>query len=361
LKVYKLMLEVETSLVVTEDQTTNVLRHSGNYISGSTIRGSIMTYLYKEKKNFDQEIKDPKLIFHPAYPIIDGNIAKPAHPLIFSCKLCDGKGSTFSQLSKEILVSREISRAVPIKCPNGHIFATKSKSGDLVIEKKEGDKKTIEGAKLNYTTMESVAINRKLGSVEIGMIYSYVALAPKTKFVGLIFDQEDRVNELDVENEFILYIGRGSSRGLGHVKAKLVEDKNFISNEIERVKNVMEKLDGIIILRAISPVFYVDIRNDVNVDNFIYSIIDVQLTPKGLSKYGLVDGENHLLTGIVKVSGFSTISNLPKISLNSARPGSLFFYKSSENLDYEDLVKYELSGFGPFSYSGFNILEVYEP
>jgi len=364
LKVYKLELEVETPLVITEDQTTNVLRNSASYISGSAVRGSLLTYLYNEKKkNINQEINDPKLVFHPAYLLIGEEITRPAHPLIFSCKLCTGD-SIFTELSKEIIISRNVSKAIPTKCPKGHLFATKSKGGELVIERKGTDKKTFKSVKLDnyYTSIDSIGINRKLGSVEVGMIYSYVALSPKTKFMSLIFDQGERLSELDVDREFMLYIGRGTSRGLGHVRAKLNEDSKFIDNEINRIKAAIQNLDRIVILRALSPVFHVEIKNDLNGNACLCSnpTLVAQSMPNGLSEYPLVEDKNYLLTGMSKVSGFSTISNIPKVSLEGAKPGSLFFYKSSYDLDYEKLAYNELSGFGQFSYSGFNILEVYE-
>jgi hypothetical protein len=363
LKVYKLELEVETPLVITDDQTTNVLRHSASYISGSTVRGSLLTYLYNKKKNIEQEINDPKLVFHPAYLLIGEDAARPAHPLVFSCKLC-AEDPIFTELSKEVVISRNVKKAIPIKCPKGHPFATKSKGGELIIERKENNKKTFKSVKLDnyYTSIDSIGINRKLGSVEVGMIYSYVALSPKTKFMGLIFDQGERVSELDVDKEFTLYIGRGTSRGLGHVRAKLNEDSKFIDKEIDRVKTAVENLDKIVILRALSPVFNVEIENDANGNARLCSnpTIVAQYISSGLLEYPLVGDKNYLLAGMSKVSGFSTISNIPKVSLQGAKPGSLFFYKSSYDLDYEKLVYCELSGFGQFSYTGFNILEVYE-
>ncbi|MGC9086040.1 MAG: RAMP superfamily CRISPR-associated protein [Thermoproteota archaeon] len=364
MKVYKLELEVETPLVITEDQTTNILRHSASYISGSAIRGSLLTYLHNEKKkNIEQEINDPKLVFHPAYLLIGEDVTRPAHPLVFSCKLC-AEDSIFTELSKEVIISREIDKAIPTKCPKGHLFSTKSKGGELIIERKENGKKTFKSVELDnyFTSIESIGINRKLGSVEVGMIYSYIALSPRTKFTSLIFDQGERINELDVESEFTLYIGRGTSRGLGHVRAKLNEDSEFIDKEINRIKATIENLDRIVILRALSPVFHIEIKSDLNGNTYLWSnpTLAAQSIPSGLSKYHLIGDKNYLLTGMSKVSGFSTISNIPKVSLEGAKPGSLFFYKSSYDLDYEKLVNCELSGFGQFSYSGFNILEVYE-
>ena len=100
----------------------------------------------------------------------------------------------------------------PITCTKdkNHAYASKSIGGRLLCK----DGRGYSNYTFKHVSLESIGINRKLGSVEIEMLYSYIGISPGTKFRGLIVDTGNNVEEAGIIGRVEIYVGRGISRGL---------------------------------------------------------------------------------------------------------------------------------------------------
>ena len=329
MKIYSLELKIKTPLIIAGPKYGRVIEHSTSYIPGSSIRGAILTLLkFMNSKLVDEEISNPRMIFHPAYPVDeDWGLTYPADPLTFKCKIC-------GEISREPLEPFK----APIKYSKDHICVFKNIGGSLICFK--GDE--VKSFKLKYVLIESVGINKILKSSEVGLLYSYIALAPGALFRGLIIDSEDRLEPMIKDsgldmNSLKLKIGRRTSAGLGHVDAKIIEDKNYIDKRMKQLSNAK----GTPCLLARSPIFTFDYDEK--------GIFSTTRNIKGLTVKYILN------TGIVKASGYSIKSNTPKVMVKGLNIGSLIVPGKT---DLNDLIKLELYGIGPFSTSGLNIVEV---
>ncbi len=358
MKIYETMIEVKTPLVHSGPKTGNLLVHSRQEIPGLTLRGAFLAKPWREGKKdlVKRELKDPKLFFHPAYPVVNDETAKPAHPFMYECKVC---GEIFVPKSfeepKRIASFNFETYNPPYICRKGkHIFSTKSIGGALVFM--EGN--SYIKHETTYSKTEAIGINRVVKGAEIKMLYGYVAVSPGSIFKGLIIDLSNRMEELGFLDEEIidLFIGGAISRGYGHVEVKISEKKGYIKRESDRIKKTLELFDGKIILIAISPVFSLSFLNEK-----LTSTPTIDLGRMGIKAEPLLIYKdlNYVLTETTRVSGFSLLSNLPKVSIEAAEIGSLYFFKTENDLNPTKIAERELLGFGSFSNVGLNILEVF--
>lgn len=337
MKVYQIDLVVKSPLIITGTKSGRVISHSIDYLPGQTVRGALLTlFKFLGSSTVSDEIEKPSMFFHPAYPYINGHLAFPADPLTFKCKVC---GKIFQQELPDEIDKLEF----PYKCINGHMYTVKSIGGSLVI--RNGDK--LRNVKLNYVASDSVGMNRILRSSEVGLLYTYVALAPETKFRGMVVDTNDRLEKMFGEaglkmNDFELRIGRRKSAGFGLVRASITEIKNYIEKRVRQI----EQMDGKICLLAKSPIFNLYYEQD---GSGKYRIVSTLLREvRGIKIKGVMK------TSGVRVSGYSLKSNLPKPAIPALNIGTLMIVDG----EVEKLVEAELFGIGPFSISGLNIVEV---
>lgn len=335
--VYRSIINLLSPTIVSSESSWRLIRHSGSYISGLTFRGAFLTALMREGVDIRPEESDPKLIFHPLYPLIDGVAAKPAHPLMFKCKVCGSYTSTLKKLLEEN------SLEIPTKCSQGdHLFTLRPARGLVYI--KNG---MIKDADLDYVVLHSTGINKILRTSEVEMLYGYICLSPELQFFGLIVDLEDRIGELGLPSKMLIRIGRGGSRGFGLAELSLKRENGYIAKRCKEVEEVLDKLDNICVLISKSPTFR--FSNSIGLE-LEPSVPDI------LEKVEIINKGNRVLSGITEVSGFGLKFNLPRVMMKCADIGSLFFYRFNGNV--EELVTHELLGFGSFNIIGFNILEV---
>ncbi|MEM1625577.1 MAG: hypothetical protein QW794_02605 [Thermosphaera sp.] len=351
MKVYEITMRNYEPLLMASVKHGRLIKHELKYLPGSAIRGALLTLLkLLGSKRVQEEIERPSIIFHPAYPLAEDNSqTRPAHPLIYECKICH---QVFS-LSLKDVIQRIDDFKVPIGCGNGHLYAIKSLGGSLIYQ--QNDK--LKCFSPRYISIDSIGINRLLRTTEIGLLYSYVALAPGHTFRGLIVDPNDKLEWLFEEvglklNDLELKVGRRASAGLGGIKAKISELRDYQWKLADKVKDIKD-YEGDIFLLAKSPIFNLDIME-----------VDGQFKILSLSKELVRRLRNLkvkyiLKTKIVTVSGFSLASGTPKVRLYGLDIGSLIVVE--DNLRVEDLVDIELMGVGPFSIAGFNIVEVMKP
>ncbi len=346
LKVYELNIEVVTPLIVARPLAGNIVRHETSYISGQTIRGAFLfnAYIKGMKDRVENESKRPTLIFHPAYPIIDGRNTVPAHPFIYKCKVC---GMVMDHLPALFKENFDLTRAPPPDtCPGGHKFAMKSLGGGLVIKRDNG---FISAEGIKYVRVENVGMSKKFRTSEVGMIYNYICIAPGQRFRSLIVDVgEDNLELLGyrVGQPFRLYLGRGSTRGLGHVEMRITElGMESLTKEVER--KVSDSPSHLLLL-AKAPIFSVRYVEGSAMPSLHHEI------PPLTYKEGWIPKT-------IFYSGFSLTSRLPKAKLLCASPGSLYHYslptKSNDDL-IDKLVKVALIGLPPHNHLGLNLLEV---
>ncbi len=331
MRIYSLELTLESPTIVTTYSDDNLLTTS-TYFPGSVIRGAFINEL--KNRGIDiikDEIDNPTLIFHPAFPY-ENDILKPAHPFIYKCKICGERSeyNPYNLLSSDY--SLDLDKINRYMCKNGHLFALKSIGGELISTNKQ---RIVN----KYVILDSLGINRVLESAEINMLYKYVALAPRQKFRSLIVVNNNK--NLDIEKIDKLHIGRGISRGFGEVRVNLEDITETYKKERKEFISSMDK--KIIILKALSPIFDID-------ENFRFRVPEIE----GLKQICTIK------TGYKEVSGYSMLGNIPKINVTALKEGSLLFY--STNLDNERitdiLIEKELKGIGIFSSSGVNIVEV---
>ena len=109
MKIYSIHMSVESPLICTEEQIGNVLKHSGMSLKGHTLRGSFLGLAYNDyPEQVIEESKNPQLIFHPAYPVIEGSVLKPAHPFTYICKICKEVVETVSYTHLTLPTNREV-------------------------------------------------------------------------------------------------------------------------------------------------------------------------------------------------------------------------------------------------------------
>lgn len=332
MKVYSAVFELESPLLITGMKHGRVLEHHVDYIPGQTIRGAFLTLLKLEgAKSVDEEISEPSIVFHPAYPAPSDGVVRPADPLTYRCKVCN-------EIVRLELPEDPSNLTIPVHCSKKHLYTLESIGGSLV---KISDK--ISKFQAPRVMLESIGINRYLRSSEVGMLYSYIALAPGLKFTSLIVDPKDRLRGMVEEaglkiNRLHLRMGRRTSAGLGHMKAEVREEKNYIERRAKEIAG----LKGKVCLLAKSPLFNLGFRDGRIVTTA--KLGGEAFTVKFILK-----------TGLVRVSGYSIRSNTPKPMFSGLGVGSLVVL---ENFNLNQLVTAELLGVGPFSMAGLNIVEV---
>lgn len=348
INIYEVEYEVETPLIISR----NI---SGIYLTGTSVRGAILTRLHETNKyGIEEEINRPTLIFHPAFPIdnIKGKevMYKPAHPFIFECKICKSHIDMYgaNTLDKRKLINKAVD-SIPYKCKKEHLFTLKSLGGRLIA--------VIDGSIYKYSgktiVLNSVGINKLLGSSEVNMLYSYHCIKPGSKFKGMIVQLSSYPDIANILKDAgsIIFLGRGGSRGFGHVKVKIKRSNNYIET---RKKHIHESIDSYVILKALSPSFMLGLDENKGL------VTRLNIRPSSKLK---IRSSQTILTNKVRVSGFSLLSNIQKVSIVAVGEGSLIC------LDVEDatsdetvnqIIEWELLGIGPFNYAGFNMVEVLE-
>lgn len=344
--VYEITLKNYEPMLVASARHGRFMKHEVKYLPGSAIRGALLTLLKcLGSKMVQEEIEEPSIVFHPAYPVTsNGSQTRPAHPLIYRCKVCN---QVVILSLKEVLENIDNFK-VPIECGRGHLYAMESLGGRLVYQCNN----ELKLFRPSYIALDSIGINRVLRSTEVGLFYSYVALAPGHAFKGLIIDPSDKLRQLIEEvglklSGLELKIGRRGSAGFGGVKARISELKDYRLRLVEKVSG-----KGTICLLAKSPIFDLN-AVEVDGETRILSLSEGQIKSLRNSRVKLV-----LKTGLAIASGFSLVSNTPKVRLHGLDIGSLIVLEGDPRI--EDLVEVELMGIGPFSIAGFNIVEVME-
>jgi len=364
MNIYILDIDIKTPLLIADSLIGNVIKVTRYpYIPASTIRGAILSKLYREYKikEVNIESSNPSFSIRPAYPVVNGLITKPPHKLMYRCKLCHKEERV---ILDKIFNSKNTLRNFnyenyypPYKCQNGHVFSISEVKSLVYLKMINGKWRYIEYSP-DIIQIESIGINRGIGGTEIGMLYSYIALKPGLKYRTLIHDDIGRLDEwiknLPKTDDY--FIGRSISRGMGlcRISIKETDTDEYIKKRKEKIREIIKYLDGLLILRALSPIL------SFSNNGLTYKI---NLTNIGLKPHPIYKNYNYIPTQPILIKGFSISKYvLPKIAIKGLGPGTLYFYEVSEDLDRvsEKIAKLELKGFSPPYNIGLNILEVYD-
>ena len=350
MRVYRLEIESEEPLLVTGPKVGNISGPEREILTGITLRGALLYRAFKEgRSSLIEELREPKLIFHPAYPASEAGISEPAHPFIYKCKLCEGDVAEdhLEKIRKNPL--ELVGTIYPHLCERGrHLFSMKSLGGKLVV-KKDGTYVQFKG--LEFVRMEAVGMSKRFRNSEVGMVYNYLCFAPGSRFQGLIVDlSEDRLQLLGYreDEEYELRLGRGGSRGLGHSILKLTCEEGFLRRLIDYIERKLKET-SYIFLKAKAPIYGLKALDDgFHVRSYL------EIPPLKL--------EGEWITGTERISGFSLQTGYPKAMIKAAKPGSLYLYRPPEDVEGEELVEIlvraSLVGLEPFNHLGLNLLEV---
>lgn len=344
-KVFRLRIAVLSPLLISQPQAGNFLRNVCYYLPGTTIRGAILTYLLRKGVDISEEENNPSLIFHPGYPVVNDVKTRPIHPLTFKSKVDD-----YMMLPEGIKDPTDLdgfcleNLKIPFKYKDKYFVIERASPGLIY-----SDGKCFKKYNLDHVILTSVGIHRALKTREVGMLYSYIAVAPGVTFESYMVDESggDRLRDLKLENNLVIeaYIGRGGSRGLGRVRVKFEEFN--VRSEMLRVEKAISGFRKTIIFRALSPIF-----------SFEYVGESPKLSVPFKEKF-VIGKKNFISSGSEVASGYSIKGGIPKPKIIGLKAGSLLFYEMPEKLDVETIVRLEFLGVGFFAHSGLNIVEVY--
>ena len=296
-KVLEIRLRLESPLILTRRRTATGFLSPLRYIPSTTLRGALVTALYREgyldAAQLKKEKLSPEIVSSPAYPVSGGARTVPAHPFISKCKQCgeivgeksirdlerrlvDGDGFGWSvECDKGHRALRPLHPNEFLTVVNGEFRADKKMLG----EKREGSSADDDrGPRELYSV--SVAISKSRASGVKGLLYHYEALSPGLEYWATVAVP----GSIDFpRSKFVLHVGRGVSRGFGMVETWVVGGRS--------VKNMS---NGCRVLYALSPTL--DMSNPSQPSTFP-RVIDLS---RAAAKFGLM---SNTVVRVVRVFG----------------------------------------------------------
>lgn len=206
------------------------------WIPGSALRGSIITWSVRSghlnEEVYAREMSSPTLIVHPAYPV-DGETTRPPTPYTLSCKIdklvIDVLGRDRIKnltLAKDIKTFVDLMGDPSLYCIKSQGIPNSTKRINIPVIPSKGvivrKYSPPNGEQVDVLT--SVAINKTIRAAEKGMLFNYEVLLPDQKFRTLVIDRSENRDFIEyLRSEGLLFLGRGTSRGLGRVKVRIIK------------------------------------------------------------------------------------------------------------------------------------------
>lgn len=207
----EITLEILSPTVVVERRTLRGFLKPLDYIPASTLRGAIVSGLYRMgvvgDDFLESERRSPSVIASYAYPVVDGGKRSyPGHPFMYKCKVCGAVEDRLSEVVEDLEEGGELREAGRVACRRGHVAL------DALYSKPYPSG---EGGEVPAGRFICTGVSKGRGSSEVGMLYEYEAMTPGRRFwatLALPDGLEEHIDGLEVR------IGRGVSRGFGRSK-----------------------------------------------------------------------------------------------------------------------------------------------
>ncbi|MEM4677384.1 MAG: hypothetical protein QXY55_05805 [Candidatus Korarchaeota archaeon] len=219
--ILEIMLEILSPTIITERRSLRGFLKTLDYIPASTLRGAILSELYRNGIVGDDFLKSerdkPSVIASYAYPVTsDGKKCYPSHPFMYRCKVCGQYENYLDKIIEDLERDGDLERygelrkLIGITCRNGH----------AALENLYSKYYPSETCKVSASRFICTGVNKRRGSSETGMLYEYEAITPGRKFWATLTIPDEIEKYID---GLEIRIGRGISRGFGI--SKIVKSK----------------------------------------------------------------------------------------------------------------------------------------
>ena len=221
------LLEVRVRLqspaIVTTRRTERGFVRPADHIPGSTLRGAILSALYREGKldldYLKQEAKSPGLLASPAYPLCSGAKSLPATPSIRRCDDCNGYEYVPPGVGQPAKEHHECGhqsggqQGAPGPGRHGRVksvWMLRTLHGSLLANV-NGEPVDVRPKTFRAT---SVAIDKRRRASAKGMLFDYEAIAEGTEFWAWVLIPDRVAGRVELDGLEVA-VGRGQSRGFG--------------------------------------------------------------------------------------------------------------------------------------------------
>jgi len=384
---YKITISPQSSLCFSERRPGGQFRDTFPYVPGTVLRAAVAELMLGESA-FDDLFMGPKpAIFTHAYP---AGYVLPATAM--SCKanpgFCRGGGGEHGVI--DTLVERLCFEALR---PAGPLYLPQCRECGRRLErhacfyKFDGEK--AQRVSVPQCLLTRVAINRRRGTAEEGLLYSPIVVAEgvrrpdrnwdfyPTTFTGFV-TVERHADTLEVYLKKVDFLGSGTSRGLGHVDVKvealdprptdngLEERCRKLNERIKRRWQTLQKLPGC----AQSPAHQPDQGSYFTLDLYADAILKedgwlpaMVFTADMLKARSDVHDDTLQLvraySGYDYRGGWNIVWGLPKDVEVVVPRGSVFVYWTSNLNQWESALQdLELRGIGERTAEGFGQVRV---
>lgn len=257
LKFFELNLELlSPAIVATRRTKTGYVAGDKDYIPSSTLRGAILTALYRDGKLDEAFLRSEEallVVASAAFPIYRGRKSYPCHPFAYRCKACASEGEEVGEnyvMEVLPLLERGEEPAYKHSCSKGHVALEPLHPSPCIVVSKDG--RRLVRADVGKHEMTCVGISRKRATSERNLLFEYEAVAAETEFWATLA-VPDKLSRL-IEDLGEIRVGRGVSRGFGRAKFKA----NPVSLEglMEKYRELIPFKRGRLVLYSLSPMLH---------------------------------------------------------------------------------------------------------
>jgi len=310
--ILEIILEILSPTIITERRSPRGFLKTLDYIPASTLRGAILSELYRNGIIGDDFLKSerekPSVIVSYAYPVTSsGEKCYPSHPFMYKCKVCEEYENYLGKIIENLERDEKLKELIDITCKNGH----------MALENLYSKYYPSETGKVPASRFICTSVSKKRGSSEIGMLYEYEAITPGRKFwatLAIPDKIEKYIDELEIR------IGRGISRGFGLSK--------IIKSKVVSLKDVAMRIEEAlthsryIVLFGLSPL--------ISCHEKFYTPYPLEIDLSNIAEMSTLNEKGKLMIKTVygkadfHIGGWDMYKNVEKTSVKFAtRPGAI--------------------------------------
>ncbi|MEM1522867.1 MAG: hypothetical protein QXU69_07565 [Thermofilaceae archaeon] len=207
-RLYEARLVLKSPAIVTARRTERGYVRPHSYIPGSTLRGAILTALYRAGKlgrdDLRREAQEPTLLASPGLPLANGRRTLPATPFMAACKRCDHRVDATAEAARALEQGGGL--RFPLVCPRDG-GPMEPLHGRFVYA--EGGR--LRSYRLRTFRATSVGISKERASAVKGLLFDYEAIAEGSAFWAWVAAPDN----FELPSSLEVAVGRGQSRGFG--------------------------------------------------------------------------------------------------------------------------------------------------